>query len=397
MSADRLSRIDEVVTESIAKKECPGAVVLVGRHGKIVFRKAYGHRAVLPALEPMTLDTVFDLASLTKVVATATSVMALVEDGRVRLADRVAKLIPEFASGGGARDQVTVEQLLTHRAGLAADDPMALYIGYAERDLRKEIQAAARREPAGLAFPVFGRRIRGARRARRAASPLFHSTNSRVGASSSRSGMNETGVPSALGTSKRSRLSCLPHRADREDQRHRPTRRSPRPARLRARRRRGPRGALLDGGRSRPLLRGDARGRRRRSFARDGRRDDTPALLRRREPPRPRLGRGDELLVRPGRPLPARLVRAHGLDRHVAVAGSDDRHVRRSSSRTATIPTSRATSSRCAARSRRSSRRRSRTQGPDELRMASEKTALLAAVGADAGPKARRAFGAFFE
>ena len=132
MSADRLSRIDEVVTESIAKKECPGAVVLVGRHGKIVFRKAYGHRAVLPALEPMTLDTVFDLASLTKVVATATSVMALVESGSIRLADRVAKFIPEFVSGGGERDQVTIEHLLTHRAGLPPDDPMALYTGTPE-------------------------------------------------------------------------------------------------------------------------------------------------------------------------------------------------------------------------------------------------------------------------
>ncbi len=129
MSADRLSRIDEVVTESIAKKECPGAVVLVGRHGMIVFRKAYGHRAVLPTLEPMTLDTVFDLASLTKVVATTTSVMALVESGKIRLADRVAKFIPEFVSGGGERDQVTIEHLLTHRAGLTPDDPMALYTG----------------------------------------------------------------------------------------------------------------------------------------------------------------------------------------------------------------------------------------------------------------------------
>ncbi|MFI5120889.1 MAG: exo-beta-N-acetylmuramidase NamZ domain-containing protein [Thermoanaerobaculia bacterium] len=146
MSADRLSRIDEVVTESIAKKECPGAVVLVGRHGRIVFRRAYGRRAVLPAPEPMTPDTVFDLASLTKVVATATSVMALVEDGRVRLQDRVAKHIPEFASGGGARDQVTVEELLTHRAGLAADDPMALYVGTPqeifERKYRQPLVAA---------------------------------------------------------------------------------------------------------------------------------------------------------------------------------------------------------------------------------------------------------------
>ncbi len=129
MSGGRLADLDAAIADSIAKKECPGAVVLVGRHGKVVFRKAYGNRAVVPAVEPMTVDTVFDLASLTKVVATATSVMTLVEDGKIRLQDRVAKLIPEFAAGGGARDQVTVEELLTHRAGLVADDPMALYVG----------------------------------------------------------------------------------------------------------------------------------------------------------------------------------------------------------------------------------------------------------------------------
>ncbi len=142
MSADRLNLIDSVVEESIRNRECPGAVVLVGRHGKVVFRKAYGHRAVLPALEPMTPDTVFDLASLTKVVATAPSVMALVEDGKVRLQDRVAKHLPEFAAGGGARDQVTVEQLLTHRAGLAADDPMTLYTGSREAIFERKYRQA---------------------------------------------------------------------------------------------------------------------------------------------------------------------------------------------------------------------------------------------------------------
>lgn len=146
MSAARLARLDAAVNDSIARKECPGAVVLVGRHGKVVYKKAYGSRAVAPAIERMTADTVFDLASLTKVVATATSVLTLVEDGKVRLQDRVAKHVPEFASGGGARDQVTVEQLLTHRAGLVADDPMALYTGSREeifeRKYRQPLVAA---------------------------------------------------------------------------------------------------------------------------------------------------------------------------------------------------------------------------------------------------------------
>ncbi len=166
MSAERLARIDAVVAESIAKKECPGAVLVVGRHGKVVFRKAYGHRAVVPSVEPMTLDTVFDLASLTKVVATTTSVMTLVEDGKVRLQDRVAKHIPEFASGGGARDQVTVEELLTHRAGLAADDPMALYVGSAkeifERKYRQPLASApgARFVYSDVGFEVLGELVR---------------------------------------------------------------------------------------------------------------------------------------------------------------------------------------------------------------------------------------------
>ncbi len=146
MSAARLGKLDAAIEDSIAKKECPGAVVLVGRHGKVVYRKAYGSRALVPAREPMTVDTVFDMASLTKVLATAPSVMTLVEDGKIRLQDRVAKFIPEFVLGGGARDQVTVEELLTHRAGLAPDDPMALYTG-----TKKEIFERKYRQP--LAYP----------------------------------------------------------------------------------------------------------------------------------------------------------------------------------------------------------------------------------------------------
>ena len=127
-----LSQIDGAVEEAIGRGELPGAVVLVGRGDRILFRKAYGSRAVVPVREPMTLDTVFDLASLTKPVATATSVMILVERGSVALADPVVKYLPEFGAGGGDREKVTVEQLLTHRAGLAADDPIELYTGSKE-------------------------------------------------------------------------------------------------------------------------------------------------------------------------------------------------------------------------------------------------------------------------
>ena len=93
-SGARLALMDATIADAIARKELPGAVVLVGRHGKVVWRKAYGSRAVEPQREAMTTDTIFDLASLTKVVATTTSVMILVEQGKVRINDSVVQFIP---------------------------------------------------------------------------------------------------------------------------------------------------------------------------------------------------------------------------------------------------------------------------------------------------------------
>jgi uncharacterized protein YbbC (DUF1343 family)/CubicO group peptidase (beta-lactamase class C family) len=127
MSNERLSKIDEAVLESIARKDTPGAVVLVARKGRIVYRKAFGDRAIEPTREPMTVDTIFDLASLTKIVATATSMMILVERGKVSLADPVALYIPEFAKFG--KERVTIEQLMTHRAGLPPDNEIGDYVG----------------------------------------------------------------------------------------------------------------------------------------------------------------------------------------------------------------------------------------------------------------------------
>jgi uncharacterized protein YbbC (DUF1343 family)/CubicO group peptidase (beta-lactamase class C family) len=127
MSSERLAKIDEAVSASIEKKETPGAVVLVGRQGRIVYRKAFGARALSPAREPMTVDTIFDLASLTKVIATATSIMMLVERGKLSLADPVSLYIPEFGKNG--KERITVEQLMTHRAGLPPDNEIADYVG----------------------------------------------------------------------------------------------------------------------------------------------------------------------------------------------------------------------------------------------------------------------------
>jgi uncharacterized protein YbbC (DUF1343 family)/CubicO group peptidase (beta-lactamase class C family) len=127
MSSTRLAAMDEAVRRSIESKETPGAVLLVGRSGKVVYHKAFGNRALEPRPETMTADTIFDLASLTKVVATATSVMILVERGKIGLADPVALHIPEFGRAG--KERVTIEQLLTHRAGLPPDNEIADYVG----------------------------------------------------------------------------------------------------------------------------------------------------------------------------------------------------------------------------------------------------------------------------
>ena len=127
MSSERLAKIDEAVLASIERKETPGAVVLVARKGRIVYRKAFGDRAIEPKREPMTVDTIFDLASLTKIVATTTLMMILVERGKVSLADPVALYIPEFGKFG--KERITIEQLMTHRAGLPPDNEIADYVG----------------------------------------------------------------------------------------------------------------------------------------------------------------------------------------------------------------------------------------------------------------------------
>ena len=111
--------VDALIQEQINSEAITGAVLAVGHDGHLVHQKAFGFRALSPRREPMTLDTVFDLASLTKVVATTPSVMRLVQYGQVRLDDPVARYIPEFAANG--KDVVNVRQLLTHFSGLKPD------------------------------------------------------------------------------------------------------------------------------------------------------------------------------------------------------------------------------------------------------------------------------------
>jgi CubicO group peptidase (beta-lactamase class C family) len=119
VSAAHLAAMDSVITDEISKGRLPGAVVFVGRKGRLVWQKTYGSRVVDPSREAMTPDTIFDVASLTKVVATATSIMILVERGKLRLNDPVSRHIPELRGDG--RERVTIEQLLTHVSGYAPD------------------------------------------------------------------------------------------------------------------------------------------------------------------------------------------------------------------------------------------------------------------------------------
>jgi len=119
MNAAKLNQIDALVEADIAAKKLPGAVVLVGRKGKIVFRKAYGNRSLVPTVEKMTVDTIFDVASLTKPVATATSIMILVEQGKLRLGDTIGKFITDIDDPEAKK--VTIQQLLTHTSGYRPD------------------------------------------------------------------------------------------------------------------------------------------------------------------------------------------------------------------------------------------------------------------------------------
>ncbi len=141
-ASNRLGVLDPIVQDAIREGQIPGAVLLVGHDGEVIYRKAFGNRSLEPHREPMTVDTIFDIASLTKVVATTTAVMQLVQRGQVRINDPVAKYIPEFAQNG--KEDVTVRELLTHYSGMPKD--LDLSTPWQGRD--KAFQMAYEEKPA---------------------------------------------------------------------------------------------------------------------------------------------------------------------------------------------------------------------------------------------------------
>jgi uncharacterized protein YbbC (DUF1343 family)/CubicO group peptidase (beta-lactamase class C family) len=140
--------VDDAINQALAQKRMPGAVLIVGHAGKVVYRKAYGNRAEVPNVEPMTLDTIFDVASLTKVIATTSSLMKLFEQGKFQLNDKITQYIPEFQGG---KSDITIRNLFTHFSGLKPDVPLATpWSGY-----ETGIRLACTTAPAGPAGARF--------------------------------------------------------------------------------------------------------------------------------------------------------------------------------------------------------------------------------------------------
>jgi uncharacterized protein YbbC (DUF1343 family)/CubicO group peptidase (beta-lactamase class C family) len=140
--------VDEQIGQAVHTGLIPGAVLVIGHNGAVVHRKAYGERALIPNREPMTVDTMFDAASLTKVIATTPSIMKLFEQGKIRIDDPVTKYLPEFQGG---HSDITIRDLMTHFSGLRPDlDLKPAWSGY-ETGIERALKDQPPRPP-GIRF-----------------------------------------------------------------------------------------------------------------------------------------------------------------------------------------------------------------------------------------------------
>jgi CubicO group peptidase (beta-lactamase class C family) len=117
LGAQTIKKIEAAASAAVAAGHCPGVVVLIAIDGQVVLERAWGHAMLEPERRPMRIDTIFDLASLTKCLSTALLVMTYVDDGLLSLRDPARKFIPEFSGGG--KDTITLLDLLTHVTGLS--------------------------------------------------------------------------------------------------------------------------------------------------------------------------------------------------------------------------------------------------------------------------------------
>jgi len=149
LRSEQLAGLDSLMETAIKEGKTPGAVVLIGNREEIIYSRAFGFRSLEPEKVAMSEDTIFDLASLTKVIATSTAIMQLAEKGKLNIEAPVARYWPAFGKNGKKR--ITVRQLLTHYSGLRAD--LSLKPGWSgyEAAMRK-ISAEKPSRPPGSGF-----------------------------------------------------------------------------------------------------------------------------------------------------------------------------------------------------------------------------------------------------
>jgi len=159
MDARHLQKIEEVIRKAIEEGKLPGATVLVGRNGVIVYKKAIGHAQLIPEKEPMTINRIFDMASVSKPIGTATSIMILAERGQLRLMDAVNEYIPGFQNymdENGHEWTIRIYHLLTHTSGLPpytnADTLQARYGAPCPDKVIERIATMPRMAPPGEEF-----------------------------------------------------------------------------------------------------------------------------------------------------------------------------------------------------------------------------------------------------
>jgi CubicO group peptidase (beta-lactamase class C family) len=179
MSAVALIRVEDAVYDHLQRGAFPGAALAVGRRGTVVLEGGYGSTGRGWGSQPVDPEnTVFDLASLTKVVGTTTAVMLLVEDGKMGLDDRVSSYLPEFSGGG--KEYVTIRNLLAHNAGLPAGIGVPAGLSR-EEAVRYVLRAPLVTHPGGRAeYSDLSAVVLYAAAERAAGEPLYHLLDRRV-------------------------------------------------------------------------------------------------------------------------------------------------------------------------------------------------------------------------